>query len=114
MRWLPIAILLVLSFPIPIRAQESRVRELEQRVASLERDRARGDVLGTLGGYAASGFWIGSIALYCALWARSTGRDFWLWLAGGLVFNVLALLAIWSTIDAEHKASQKIPPAPEL
>ena len=85
MRCLTIAVLLALSVPMPIPAQDSRVRELEQRVASLERDRARGDVLTSLVGYVASGFGIGSIALFCGLWARSTGRDFWLWLAGGLV-----------------------------
>ena len=36
-------------------------------------------------------------AAFCALWAENTGRNPWLWFALGLLFSVLALVAVLYT-----------------
>jgi hypothetical protein len=88
-------------------ADEGRLDQVEQRVKNLEQ-RLQRDA-GTqfqLWNFVASGFAVLALAAFCALWARSTGRDPWLWLAAGLVFNIFALLAIWSKHEEDKKTAK--------
>lgn len=107
MRWVPILILLALAISPSAWAQDSRLREMEVRISRLESKRDQGDLIKNLSTLVASGFEVASIALFCGFWARSTGRDFWLWLAAGLVFNVFALLAVWAVYHAQNEAGKK-------
>src|SRR5262245_46091338 len=76
-------------------ADEGRLDQVEQRVKNLEQ-RLQRDA-GTqfqLWNFVASGFAVLALAAFCALWARSTGRDPWLWLAVGHVFRIFSLVSI--------------------
>jgi hypothetical protein len=88
-------------------ADDGRLERLEKRVQQLEQ---RGKQAIGPEVYALPGFTLFSLALFCALWARSTGRDPWLWLAAGLVFNVFALLAVWSKHEADKKMAKTADP----
>ena len=90
-----------------VRAQDDRIRKLEQRVKALEQRVSDADSPdSTMGGYLVGAFSVLGIAWFCGLWARSTGRDFWLWLAAGIVFNIFALFAVWLKHD-EDKAAKR-------
>ena len=56
--------------------------------------------------FVAPGFEVLALAAFSALWARSTGRDPWLWLAAGLVFNLFALLAMWVKHEGDKEVAQ--------
>jgi hypothetical protein len=82
------------------------MRQLEQRVSRLEKGRDLNDqALGGLGAYLISGLGILSVGAFCALWARSTRRDPWLWLAAGVVFNIFALIAVAVKHEEDKKAA---------
>ena len=81
-------------------AEESRLDQIEKRVEQLEQ-RTKQDI--GPGTYVLPGLSLVALAVFCALWARSTGRDPWLWLAAGLVFNVFVLFAIWIKHDHDQK-----------
>jgi len=78
-------------------AQNDRLKQLEERVQSLEQniqrdhapsDKTRWDYVVPLIPFPLI------LALFCALWARTTGRDFWLWFVAGLLFNLFALIVL--------------------
>jgi hypothetical protein len=83
-------------------AEESRLDQIEKRVEQLEQ-RTKQDI--GPGTYVLPGLSLVALAVFCALWARGTGRDPWLWLAAGLVFNFFTLFAIW--IKHEHDQKKK-------
>jgi len=87
-------------------AQDNRIRDLEQRVSNLEKSRDLYDQgSGGIGPYLISGLEILGIGVFCALWARSTRRDPWLWLAAGIVFNLFALIAVGIKHEEDKKAA---------
>ena len=90
-----------------VRAQDDRMRKLEQRVQALEQRVSDADSPGsTIGSYLFAASSLLGIAWFCGLWARSTGRDFWLWFAAGAVFNIFALFAVWVKHE-EDKAAKR-------
>ncbi len=103
--------IVVLVTPQLSAGEDTRIRDLEQRVGRLERERSEAASSGNILGVPfASGVEVLAVG---ALWARGTGRDPWLWLAAGIVFNLLALLAVWAKHDEDKKKVAKIP-NPEL
>lgn len=121
MRWLPVLAFLALMVAAPVQAQdsraqaqearvlaqESRIQALEARLSHLESSSTLGDAIMVLGVSIASGFEVLMIGLFTGFWARSSGRDFWLWFAGGLAFNILALLVLAAQIEEEKKKAIK-------
>lgn len=90
-------------------ADEGRLDQVEQRMENLEQ-RLQRDA-GTpfqFWNFVASGLAVLALAAFCALWARSTGRDPWLWLAAGLVFNIFTLFAIWLKHEEDKKTAKVI------
>src|SRR5262245_21774027 len=78
-------------------AQEGRLEQIERRLSHLEQTaRSNAGARHPDSDFVVPGVAVLALAAFCALWARSTGRDPWLWLAAGFVFNVFALLAIWA------------------
>jgi hypothetical protein len=98
-------------------AREGRLEQLEKRVLRLEqREKQDVGILERAWSSLWPGFGVLAIAAFCALCARSTGRDPWLWLAGGLVFNIFALLAVWAKNEEDEKkrkekAAEPVAPA---
>jgi hypothetical protein len=90
-------------------AQDNRLQKIEDRLKALEqRIAAHGgsdswDVTGII---LPAAFVLG-IALFCGRWAQQNGRDFWLWFLGALIFNIFAVLFLWSAIEEEQKAKRK-------
>ena len=98
---------IVCLVPSRVPAEEGRLDQIEQRVKNLEQ-KLQSDA-GTqfqLWNFVPSGFAVLALAAFCALWARSTGRDPWLWLAAGLVFNLFALVAIWLKHEEDKKTAK--------
>jgi len=56
--------------------------------------------------YLPAAFPIVGIGLYCGLWARNSGRDFWLWFTAGLVFSIFALIAVLDAHEKDQKAKR--------
>jgi hypothetical protein len=52
----------------------------------------------------AGAFLVGVLALSCGLWARDSGRRFAPWFVAGLLFNGLALMALYVVIRYEERA----------
>ena len=100
-------VLAALVTPTPFgTAQDDRIRDLEQRVHKLEKSRDQDDQASSgFGSYLISGLEILGVGAFCALWARSTRRDPWLWLAAGLVFNFFALIAVWIKHEEDKKTA---------
>jgi hypothetical protein len=98
---------------IPARAQDpaSRLADLEKRVHDLETKHSRNAESDAA--VVVSVLWMIGCGLFCARWARSTGRDPWLWLGAGLIFNFFALFAVLSKHEEDKKAHAK-PPVHEL
>jgi hypothetical protein len=92
---------IVCLVPVLGLAQESRLDQLEKRVQHLEQRNSFGSAMET---YALSGFSLLGLATFCGLWARSTGRDPWLWFVAGLVFSLFALIAVWAKHEGDKKA----------
>ena len=67
---------------------EQRLNALEDRVAPANKS------FDFIAAYIPGAYFILGIGLFCGLWARNSGRDFWLWCVAGLVFNIFALLAV--------------------
>jgi hypothetical protein len=87
--------LLTIAVMAPARAamaQDDRLKKIEARLSALE-ERTAFALLG--------------IGLFCGLWARNSGRDFWLWFVGGLVFNVFALITVAATSAEDEKAKKE-------
>ena len=102
------AMILMAQAPVAL-AQDNRLQKIEDRLSALEqRIAAHGgpvswDVMGII---APPAFVLG-IALFCGRWAQQTGRDFWLWFLGALIFNIFALLFLWNAIEEEQKTKRK-------
>jgi hypothetical protein len=89
-------------------AQESRLDQIERRVQRLEQNAGLDDSLSRwTSTYFVPGLAILATGAFCALWARSTGRDPWLWLAAGLLFTVFALIAVAQKNEEDKKAKKK-------
>ena len=88
-------------------AQDDRLHKIEQRLDAVERRLAANDgSVGWIRNYAPAALPILGIGLLCGLWARNNGRDFWLWFVGGLIFNLLALIYLYSEIEDDKKATR--------
>jgi hypothetical protein len=104
---LPLVAIALTALAPEARAQADRLKRLERRVDALERHiREDGDSRDQAMTYVFPGLEILAVGLFCALWARSTGRDFWLWLMAGIVFNIFALLAVWIKHEEDKKAER--------
>jgi hypothetical protein len=102
-----LASVVVIALTHDVRAQDDRIPKLEQRVKALERRIADDEGLGSsVESYLAPALTLLGIGLFCGLWARSTGRDFWLWLVAGAIFNIFALFAVWVKHE-EDKAARR-------
>lgn len=88
-------------------AQDERLQKIEQRLSVLEgRQAAHHNPFGSLEAYIPAFFSILGIGLFCGLWARSSGRDFWLWFVAGLVFTVFTLIAVLDAHEKDKKAKR--------
>jgi hypothetical protein len=109
-----VAMILMAQAPVAL-AQDNRFQKIEDRLTALEkRIAAHGgsdswDVMGIT-----PAVFILGIALFCGRWAHQTGRDFWLWFLGALIFNIFALLFLWNAIEEQQKAKSKAKEAQEL
>ena len=100
--------------PVPPRSEqrhtlEQRLSALEQRLdAPEQRPAAGGGSFDFIEGYLPGAFVLLGIGSFCGLWARNSGRDFWLWFVGGILFNVFALIsvAVYNAQDEDKKAKQ--------
>jgi len=98
-----------------VRAQDDRIRKLEQRVKALEQRVSDADSPGsTMGGYLLAAFSLLALAWFCGLWARSTGRDFWLWFVGGVLFNFLALIVLYWVVPPVRVPLRQLWPSAAL
>jgi hypothetical protein len=89
-------------------AQDDRLHKIEQRLDGLERRLARVDGPdGWMKGYVLAALPVLAVSLFCGRLAQQNGRDPWLWALGALVFNVFALLVLWSYIEDDKKAKRK-------
>jgi hypothetical protein len=78
-----------------VRAQDDQIRKLEQRVKALEQRVSDADSrVDTVLSYLLPPLPLLGIGLFCGLWARSSGRDFWLWFVAGALFNIFTLFAV--------------------
>lgn len=85
-------------------AQENRLDQLEKRVQQLEQS-TRPDHRPEA--YALPGFFLLLIGTYCALWARNSGRDPWLWFVAGLLFNVFVFVGVWAMASGDEAKQLK-------
>jgi hypothetical protein len=91
------------------KSADSRMDALEKRVQQLEqKDNREGWIVPRIPDMAfpAGFFWLG-VGVFCGLWARSTGRDPWLWLVAGLTFNMLTLFVIFHLWSEDEEAKKK-------
>jgi hypothetical protein len=97
--------------PVPaVLAQNDRLQKIEERLNALEqRDTAASGSFDFIKTYGPVAFPFLGIALFCGLWARNSGRDFWLWFVAGLVFTIFALItvAITHAADEDQKAKKE-------
>jgi hypothetical protein len=76
-------------------AQDVRLNQLERRVQALEQGaEENGSLIRSATSYLYPGLGVLLMGTFCALWARGTRRDPWLWFVAGLLFNIFALFAI--------------------
>jgi hypothetical protein len=90
-----------------VMAQDDRLKKLEARLTAMEERVPAPDVSFEFFKYLPVAFPILGIALFCGLWARNSGRDFWLWFVAGLVFSLFALIAVASTHEEDQKAKKE-------
>jgi hypothetical protein len=91
-----------------VMAQDDRLKKIEARLSALEeRTASANGSFENVKTYMPAAVAILGIALFCGLWARNSGRDFWLWFVAGLVFNLLVLIAIAVTHDEDQKAKKE-------
>ena len=89
-------------------AQDDRLKKIEERLNVLEeRTASANGPFDSIKTYIPGAFAILGIGLFCGLWARNSGRDFWLWFVAGLVFNLFALIAVASRHEEDQKAKKK-------
>jgi len=91
-----------------LMAQDDRLKKIEARLNALEeRNASANGSFDFVKTYMPAAVALLGIALFCGLWARNSGRDFWLWFVAGLVFNFLALIAVAITHDEDQKAKKE-------
>ena len=91
----------------PVLAQDDRIQKIEQRLNALEQRVTPADnSLDFIKTYLPAVFPIVGIGLFCGLWARNSGRDFWLWFTAGLVFSIFALIAVLDAHEKDQKAKR--------
>jgi hypothetical protein len=102
-KYAALTIALVFTAVVPSQAfaqsEASRINDLEQRVAGLERRPRSHEAAGGAAFVAAT---------LCALWAQQTGRNAWLWFFLGLFFNVITLLVLLYK-NSRDKSGQLVP-----
>ena len=106
MAW--VAMMLMALTPVAL-AQDNRLQKFEDRLSALERriaDRDGSDFSDVSKVIAPAAMLLG-IALFCGRWAQQTGRDFWLWFLGALIFNLFALISLYLAIDEEKAAKRR-------
>ena len=88
-------------------AQDERLQKIEQRLNAVEERVANANnSIGFIKAIPAALAVLG-LGLFCGLWARNSGRDFWLWFVAGVVFSLFALIAVGSAHDEDQKAKKK-------
>jgi hypothetical protein len=91
----------------PVLGQDDRLQKIEQRLNALEqRLPAANNSLDSIKGYFPVALPVVGVGLFCGLWARSSGRDFWLWFVAGLVFTIFALVAVADAHEKDKKAKR--------
>jgi hypothetical protein len=103
-----VAMILMAQAPVAL-AQDNRLQKIEDRLRALEQRIAApggSDSWDVSGIIATSAILLG-LALFCGRWAQQNGRDFWLWFLGGLIFNIFALLFLYSAIEEDKNAKRK-------
>jgi hypothetical protein len=89
----------------PGMAQDERLQKIEQRLNALEERVANANGSSDfIKAYVPAAFGVLGVGLFCGLWARNSGRDFWLWFVAGLVFTVFALIAVLDAHERDKKA----------
>ena len=103
-----VAMILMAQAPVAL-AQNNRLQKIEDRLKALEQRIAAHDGSDSwdVSGIIATSAILLGLALFCGRWAQQTGRDFWLWFLGALIFNIFALLFLWSAIEEDQKAKRK-------
>jgi len=92
----------------PVLAQDDRLQKIEQRLNALEQRAApANNSFDFIKGYLPAVFAIVGIGLFCGLWARNSGRDFWLWFVAGLVFTLFAVVAVADAHEKDQKAKRE-------
>jgi hypothetical protein len=90
-----------------VLAQDERLQKIEQRLNALEdRVAPANKSFDFIEAYIPGAYFILGIGLFCGLWARNSGRDFWLWCVAGLVFNIFALFAVVLAKDKDDDAKR--------
>jgi hypothetical protein len=91
----------------PVLGQDDRLQKIEQRLNVLEqRNGAASSPFDSIKSYIPGAFAIMGIGLFCGLWARNSGRDFWLWFVAGLVFNLFTLVAVADVHEKDKKVKR--------
>ena len=92
-----------------VRAQEDRLKKIENQLSALEqRISSTSGTFEFIQTYLPAALAILGIGLFCGLWARNSGRDFWLWFVAGLVFTIFALIAVANAHEEDKKAKKKV------
>jgi hypothetical protein len=92
------ALLFVFAVGIPLRAQYPST--LEARVASLENNVRQ---------LPSEGLVLFLFGAFCALWAKNTGRNAWLWFFIGLFFSILAVIVLLNKNSEDRRQAEKKP-----
>ena len=76
---------------------QSQFDELEHRVTAIE---------STIDDLASAGFVMFLFGAFCALWAKNSGRNAWLWFFLGAFFNFITVLVLLWKNSADRKGSR--------
>jgi hypothetical protein len=103
-----LAIVVMTEEQRPVHAQDDRrLEKIERRLTQLEeRVGAADGPFDFIKVFNPAVFPILGIGLFCGLWARNSGRDFWVWFAAGLVFNIFTLIAVLDAHEKDKKAKK--------
>ena len=90
-----------------VLAQDDALQKIEQRLNVVEDRLASANKLfDSIDAFIPIVFTILGIGLFCGLWARNSGRDFWLWFTAGLVFTVFTLIAVLDAYEKDKKGKR--------
>ena len=90
----------------PVVAQDEHLQKIEQRLNAVEERVANANSSFGFIAFIPAALAVLGLGLFCGLWARNSGRDFWLWFVAGLVFNVFTLIAIFDAHERDKKATR--------